>query len=66
MRALTLVSLLLTLVVAPAATAHGQVDEGAEGGSECPNCGAISFVELPGGDVRANRVGEDSGGSQVC
>jgi hypothetical protein len=66
MRALTLVSTVLALIVAPAPRAYGQVDEGAEGGSECPDCEAISFVELPGGDVRASRVGEESGGVQVC
>ncbi len=62
MRGVTAI-LLLFLVTSPASA---QVDGGAEPGIECPDCGVISFVPAPGGDVRPLVDGQSGGGIQVC
>lgn len=56
----SVLSLLMAITVFP------QVDGGSEGGAECPDCGNVSFVPAPGGDVRPLVGGGSGGGILVC
>jgi len=55
----------LALLLTPQAAA-AQIDDERAGDAACPDCGDVSFVPAPGGDVRPLVDGQTGGGILVC